>query len=100
MARKTKRHPALKTGWNGCTEKMQVHPDRTGVWLLKPADETEGIDHISMACFDPRQVWSVYYYSFADQSGWCVSRQGVLLRMPVEDFEQFFGKYPIENGDQ
>jgi hypothetical protein len=87
---------------NFCTDVIRIHPIRSGTWALFPAelDDTEWqIKYLysSFVVFDKRQVWDVYCCQEANGRIWDVKRNDVVLRMPENAFEKFFGKYEIVN---
>ena len=93
----------LRIQANWCTESIKIHPIGSGSWCLCPEDindEQERIRFTSLIKFDGRQTWEVYYFGFADGCGWVVQRNGLYLRMPVRDFEYFFGKYEVIKGEK
>lgn len=86
----------LSIGENFCTERIRIHPIASGTWALYlPEIESRNSDvFASLVLFSKNQLWTAYYCSFTDS--WEVERSGLLLRMPPEDFEKFFGKYLIK----
>lgn len=80
---------------NCCTEPMRVKPLHSGTWYLVPETDTGKGRHVSLIRFDGRQTWEAYCYRFADEEGWVVEKPGLYLRMPVKDFEEFFGRWEI-----
>lgn len=86
----------LHVGANCCTETVKIHPICQDTWHLVPPDvEERKYRYTTLISFDRRQTWEVYYFKFADCSGWVAERNGLYLRMPEKDFERFFGKYEI-----
>ena len=85
---------------NCCTDQVKIKPVYSGTWYLVPEEDTGKGRHVSLIRFDGRQVWEAYFYRFVDEEGWVLQRNGMYLRMPVKDFEGFFGKYEIKkNGN-
>ena len=77
-----------------CTEEIDVRPVKGGTWVLcPPEDRNPGM--ASLISFDTRQKWKAYYFRFADIRGWVLTRPGLYLRMPEEDFKTFFGDFRV-----
>ena len=76
---------------NCCTDQIKIHPICGKVYYIGGKDSSEGV-HIY---FDKRQVWSAYYYRFADAQGWVLSRGIMQVTLPNKEFERIFGEYEI-----
>lgn len=76
---------------NCCTDRVRLHPIKAHMYYKDGGNYNEGV-HIF---FDKRQIWTAYYYHFADVQGWQLSHGIIKVRMSNDEFKRVFGDIEI-----
>lgn len=76
---------------NCCTDTIKIHPITAKVFYIDNGNYETGV-HLFI---NKRQVWTAYYYRFADCQGWQLSHGMIRLRLTDKEFREIFGDIEI-----